>query len=322
MTTRSEGATLPVTEKGGATGTMDAARDVGRRQVEGWRDAVGLTKPRVAVLLLLTALVAMVLAAEGAPSIQRVALTLLGGYLCAGGAGAINCYLDRDLDAQMARTRDRAIPSGRVEPGHALALGILLSVLSGPILWFGAHPLAAVVALLALAHYVLVYTVWLKRRSSWNVVVGGLAGAAPPLVGWAAVTGTVSTTAVLLAAIVFCWTPAHFWALALLRREEYARAGVPMLPVVRGEGATRRQILAYATLTVVLSALPVVTGVLGVLYAAAAAVLGGVFLALALGMVRGGEAPAIRRFYFFSLFYLATLHLAIVVDYGLLQQSV
>ena len=289
-----------------------------RWRIEAWKDAVGLTKPRVAALLLWTALVAMVPAPEGAPSLQRVALTMLGGYLCAGGAGAVNCYLDRDLDGQMARTRDRAIPSGRVRPAHALMVGLLLGLASGLVLWFGAHPLAAGLALLAFAHYVLVYTLWLKRRSSWNVVFGGLAGAAPPLVGWAAVTGTLSPMALLLAAIVFCWTPAHFWALALLRREEYARAGVPMLPVVRGEGETRRQILAYTAITVLLTALPVVTGALGALYALAAAVLGGVFVALALRMVRGAEAPAIRRFYFFTLFYLALLHLAMVVDRGLL----
>jgi protoheme IX farnesyltransferase len=307
----------PATDGAAPTGAMEAAEGAGRQEIEWWKDCVSLTKPRVAALLLVTALVAMVLAAGGTPSLQRVSLTVLGGYLCAGGAGAINCYLDRDLDAQMARTCRRAIPSGRVAPARALALGILLALLSGPVLWFGAHPLAAVVALLAFAHYVLVYTLWLKRRSSWNVVVGGLAGAAPPLVGWAAETGTLSATAFLLAVIVFCWTPAHFWALALLRREEYARAGVPMLPVVRGARATRRQILAYTAITVLLTALPVVTGVLGVLYAVAAAVLGGAFLALALGMVHGAEAPAIRRFYFFTLFYLGMLHVAILVDWGL-----
>ena len=289
-----------------------------RWRIEAWKDAVGLTKPRVAALLMWTALVAMVLAAEGAPSLQRVGLTMLGGYLCAGGAGAVNCYLDRDLDGQMARTRDRAIPSGRVKPAHALIVGLLLGLASGLILWFGAHPLAAGLALLAFAHYVLVYTLWLKRRSSWNVVFGGLAGAAPPLVGWAAVTGTLSPMALLLAASVFCWTPAHFWALALLRREEYGRGGGPRLPVGRGQGETRRQILAYTAITVLLTALPVVTGALGALYALAAAVLGGVFLALALRMVRGAEAPAIRRFYFFTLLYLALLHVAMVVDRGLL----
>jgi protoheme IX farnesyltransferase len=270
----------------------------------------------VVVLLLLTAFVPMVLSAEGTPSLKRVGLTLLGGYLCAGGAGAVNCYLDRDLDARMARTRDRAIPSGRVEPLHALLFGLLLVLGSGLILWFGTHPAAAVLALLGFGVYVGVYTLWLKRRSSWNVVVGGLAGAAPPLVGWAAATGTLSATPFLLAAIVFLWTPAHFWALALMRRKEYAQAGVPMLPVVRGEGATRQQILVYAALTVALTVMPVVGGVMHAVYGISAGVLGGLLLGLAVRMVREGEDATDRRFYVFTLLYLAALFAAMLVDHA------
>ncbi len=281
-----------------------------------WRDYISLTKPRVAALLLLTALVAMFMAADESPSLLRVGLTMLGGYLAAGGAGAINCYLDRDLDGQMERTSQRAIPAGRLKPTHALSLGLGLGVLSGLVLWFGTHPLAAILALLAFLHYVLVYTLWLKRRSSHNVTIGGLAGAVPPLVGWAAVSGTLTPVAFLLFAIVFFWTPPHFWALALMRRKEYARAGVPMLPVVRGEDVTRRQIVIYVVLTVLLSVLPMLTGTLGVFYGVAAALLGGSFLYLAVRLLNHAEAPMTRRFYFFTLLYLALLFLAMWVDYG------
>ena len=288
------------------------------RSVSTWRDYLSLTKPRVAVLLLLTALVAMFLAPGEGPPLARILLTMLGGYLAAGGAGAVNCYLDRDLDAQMERTCHRALPSGRLEPTEALILGLLLGLLSLLVLWFGAHPLAAILALFAFLHYVLVYTLWLKRRSPQNVIIGGLAGAVPPLVGWAAATGTLSPAAWVLAAIVYCWTPAHFWALALMRRKEYGRVGVPMLPVVRGVEVTRRRILAYTALTVLLSALPVITGALGALYAVAAGALGALFLGLAIRMRRGGEGPAVRRFYFFTLIYLGALFLAMWVDWLIL----
>lgn len=285
-----------------------------RRAVAICRDYLSLTKPRIAALLLLTALVAMFLAADESPSLQRVCLTMLGGYLAAGGAGAVNCYLDRDLDGQMARTRQRAIPSGRIEPTQALILGTLLGLLSGAILWFGAHPVAAILAGFAFTYYVLVYTFWLKRRSPWNVVIGGLAGAIPPLIGWSAVTGTVSSAAFALAAIVFCWTPAHFWALALLRAKEYARAGVPMLPVVRGEDVTRRQILAYVGLTVLLTTLPIVMGTMGTVYIVGAAALGGLFLYLAVRVLCTAEIQVTRRFYIYSLIYLATLFLVMLID--------
>lgn len=293
---------------------MEIAERVHHQQTASWSDYVGLTKPRVAVLLLLTCLVAMVLAAAGPPSWRRVILTLVGGYLAAGGAGAINGYLDRDLDARMDRTRQRAIPAGRLDPRHALILGVALGLTSVVILWFGAHPLAAVLAALAFAHYVVVYTLWLKRRSPWNVVVGGFAGAAPPLVGWTAITGTLDPLALLLAAIILTWTPPHFWALALVRRDEYADAGVPMLPVVRGEGTTLRHILAYTALTVLLSALPVLTGTLGNLYAVVAAALGSVFIYLSIGLLSRAPVSKIRRFYFFTLLYLAALFLAMLVD--------
>jgi protoheme IX farnesyltransferase len=258
----------------------------------------------------------MVLAGEGRPSLQRLSLTLLGGYLCAGSAGAINCYFDRDLDARMERTCDRPIPSGRIQPSHALIVGLLLGLASGLILWLGVHPAAALLALSGFGVYVGLYTLWLKRRSPWNVVIGGLAGAAPPLVGWAAATGTLSPTAFLLAAVVFFWTPAHFWTLALMRREEYAAAGVPMLPVVRGKGPTRRWIVVHAALTAALTAVPPVAGgTTGTIYAVAAGALGGLLLGLAVRMARGSNPSADRRFYLFTLLYLALLFGATLVDH-------
>jgi protoheme IX farnesyltransferase len=259
----------------------------------------------------------MYLADEGTPSPTRLGLTMLGGYLAAGGAGALNCYFDRDIDGGMERTCHRALPAGRLEPHHALGWGLLLGVLSALVLWFGAHPLAAVLALLALLHYVLVYTLWLKRRSPQNVIIGGLAGAAPPLVGWAAVNGTLSLEALVLAAIVFFWTPAHFWALALMRRAEYGRMGIPMLPVVSGEGVTHRQILKYVGATALLTALPLLVGSRGTVYAVGAALLDGLFLHLGLRVLRRAHPRATRQFYFFSLVYLAALFLVMLIDYGL-----
>ncbi len=292
----------------------DAAVFVWRHVAARWGDYLSLTKPRVAVLLLLTALVGMVLATEGALSLSRVGFTLLGGYLAAGGAGALNCYLDRDLDGRMTRTAHRALPAGRLTPLSALVWGLSLGLTSGLVLWFGTHPLAALLTLLASAHYVIVYTLWLKRRSPQNVVVGGAAGAVPPLVGWAAATGALSPTAWLLAAIIFCWTPAHFWALALMRREEYERAGVPMLPVVRGQAATRRQISVYVILTLLLTALPVIGGTWGALYAIGAAAVNSVLLYRLLRMCAGSDSRATRRFYVFTLIYLVVLFSLILLD--------
>ena len=278
------------------------------------RDYLSLTKPRVAALLLLTALVPMVLAAEGLPSPRQIGLTMLGGYLAAGGAGAVNCYLDRDIDRRMARTCHRALPSGRLEPWRALILGIGLGLLAGLILWLGTHPLAAVLALAAFLHYVFIYTLWLKRRSPSSVVIGGAAGAIPPLVGWAAVSGTLSPTALVLSAIVFCWTPAHFWALALMRQSEYAAVGIPMLPVVHGRRITRRRIVAYVAVTALLTALPVINGTLGLGYAAATILLDAWLLYQALRMLQRAEAKTTRRFYFSTLFYLGTLFLSMVLE--------
>ena len=224
-------------------------------------DYVELTKPKVQSLLLLTTIATMYIA--GDPSALLVALTCLGGYLSAGGAGAVNHWFDRDIDAQMARTATRPIPAGRVAPRAALLFGCTLAALSFAELSLTVNVLAASLSFAGFLGYVLVYTVWLKRRTAQNIVIGGAAGAIPPLVGWAAVTGSVSGTAVMLFFIVFFWTPPHFWALSLLMKDEYAKVGVPMLPVVRGEAETRRQILLYTVLLYAVTQLPFCAGGFG-----------------------------------------------------------
>ncbi|HXA54331.1 MAG TPA: heme o synthase, partial [Solirubrobacteraceae bacterium] len=275
-------------------------------------DYVELTKPKVQSLLLLTTVATMYVA--GDPSPLLVLLTCLGGSLSAGGAGAINHYVDRDIDAQMARTAGRPVPAGRVSPRAALAFGCTLAGLSLLELALLVNPLAAGLSFAGFLGYVLVYTVWLKRRTPQNIVIGGAAGAVPPLVGWAAVTGSVSATAVLLFFIVFFWTPPHFWALSLLMKGEYEKVGVPMLPVVRGEAETRRQILLYAVLLYAVSQLPFCAGGLGAIYLVASLVLGFGFIAGAVRLYRRADRASALRLYLFSLAYLALLFSAMVLD--------
>jgi protoheme IX farnesyltransferase len=275
-------------------------------------DYVTLTKPRVQLLLLLTTVTTMYVA--GDPSVGLVALTCLGGFLSAGGAGAVNHYYDRDIDAQMARTASRPVPSGRVRPGAALAYGFILQTLSFLLLATAVNVLAAVLALCGFLGYVFVYTMWLKRSTPQNIVIGGAAGAVPPLVGWAAVAGHVDPAAWYLFAIVFYWTPPHFWALSLLMKDEYARVGVPMMPVVHGERETRRQIVLYTCLLVVLTMLPVVFGFFGAIYAVVALGLGSAFLVLAVRLQRRADRQSALRTYLFSLAYLALLFGAMVAD--------
>jgi protoheme IX farnesyltransferase len=275
-------------------------------------DYVTLTKPRVQLLLLLTTVTTMYVA--GDPSLGLVLLTCLGGSLSAGGAAAVNHYYDRDIDAQMARTATRPVPAGRVRPGAALAYGLLLQVLSFVLLASTVNVLAASLALCGFLGYVLVYTMWLKRTTPQNIVIGGAAGAVPPLVGWAAVAGHVDPAAWYLFAIVFYWTPPHFWALSLLMKNEYERVGVPMMPVVRGEAETRRQIVLYTCLLVVLTMLPVVFGFFGAIYAVAALGLGGAFLVLAVRLQRRADRASALRTYLFSLLYLALLFGVMVLD--------
>jgi heme o synthase len=275
-------------------------------------DYAELTKPKVQSLLLLSTIATMYVA--GDPSPLLVALTCLGGYLSAGGAGAVNHWYDRDIDAQMARTATRPVPSGRVSPRAALIFGCVLAALSLLELSLTVNPLAAVLSFSGFLGYVLVYTVWLKRRTPQNIVIGGAAGAVPPLVGWAAVTGSVSGTAVLLFFIVFFWTPPHFWALSLLMKDEYAKVGVPMLPVVRGEAETRRQILLYTVLLYAVTQLPFCAGGFGGIYLVCSIVLGLGFIAGAIRLYRKADRRSALQLYLFSLAYLALLFCAMVAD--------
>jgi protoheme IX farnesyltransferase len=275
-------------------------------------DYVELTKPKVQSLLLLTTIATMYVA--GDPSPLLVFWTCLGGYLSAGGAGAVNHWFDRDIDAQMTRTAMRPVPSGRIAPHAALAFGCALAALSLVELSLAVNPLAAALSFSGFLGYVFVYTVWLKRRTPQNIVIGGAAGAVPPLVGWAAVTGSVSGTAVILFFIVFFWTPPHFWALSLLMKGEYERVGVPMLPVVRGERETRRQILLYSVLLYAVTQLPFCAGGFGAIYLVASLTLGLGFIAGAVRLYRKADRRSALQLYLFSLAYLALLFCSMVAD--------
>jgi protoheme IX farnesyltransferase len=275
-------------------------------------DYLELTKPKVQSLLLLTTIATMYVAGDPSPGL--VALTCLGGYLSAGGAGAVNHWYDRDIDAQMSRTASRPIPSGRVAPRSALLFGCVLACLSLLELSLTVNPLAAALSFSGFLGYVFVYTIWLKRRTPQNIVIGGAAGAVPPLVGWAAVTGSVGGTAVILFFIVFFWTPPHFWALSLLMKEEYGKVGVPMLPVVRGEAETRRQILLYSVLLYAVTQLPFCAGGFGLIYFVSSLVLGLGFIAGAVRLYRRADRSSALRLYLYSLAYLAALFCAMVAD--------
>jgi protoheme IX farnesyltransferase len=275
---------------------------------------VQLTKPRIIVLLLITTVPAMMLAEGGMPSGWLVLATLLGGTIAAGSANAINCYLDRDIDEVMRRTRTRPLPAQAVAPERALAFGFVLGIVSYLFLSITVNVLAASLALSAIAFYVFVYTMWLKRTSTQNIVIGGAAGAVPALVGWAAVTGTVAAPAWILFAIVFVWTPPHFWALAMRYAGDYAAAGVPMLPVVRGEDETRRQILLYSLALFGTTLLLVPVANMGAVYTATAIVLGGVFVWRALRLWRSAAPSESWRLFKYSIVYLALLFAAVAVD--------
>ena len=287
----------------------------------GLSDYLTLTKPPIILLLLVTALGGMFLAAHGPPPVSLTLLLMLGGAAAAGGAGSINHYLDRDIDELMSRTRRRPLPGGRISPASALAFGILLNVFAFVLLATGVNLLCALLTLSGTLFYVFVYTWWLKRSTPQNIVIGGAAGAVPPLAGWAAVTGGLELPSFYLFAIVFFWTPPHFWALALLLREDYARAGIPMLPVVKGVATTRRYIVLYTIVVVALTILLLTTRSVGWVYLSAAVVLGGIFLYMAWRLAnanRPGQQAAgmgrARALYFYSLVYLALIFTAIVVD--------
>ena len=285
-------------------------------------DYVALTKPPIILLLLVTAVGAMFLAAEGPPQLITMLLLMLGGAAAAGGAGAINHYLDRDIDGMMVRTRRRPLPARRISPGSALAFGILLNVFAFVLLAAEVNLWSAALTLSGTVFYVFVYTWWLKRSTPQNIVIGGAAGAVPPLAGWAAVTGGLELPAIYLFGIIFLWTPPHFWALSLLLREDYARAGIPMLPVVRGIQATYRNIMVYTLAVVGLTILFFfTTDALGWIYLGAAVVLGAIFVRMAWSLysrVSPGDRLAgnklERRLYLYSLLYLGLIFTAIMVD--------
>jgi heme o synthase len=283
-----------------------------------WRDYVTLTKPRIMSLLLLTGLCGMVVGARGLPDAWLVAVTMLGLALACGGASALNHVLDRDIDRLMGeRTRARPLASGRMPPSRALEFGLALSAFSFVLLASAVNVLTAALALAGNLFYVLVYTRWLKRTTPQNIVIGGAAGAVPPLVGWAAATGNLTLPALWLFLIVFFWTPPHFWALALLLRENYAAAQIPMMPVVRGVRATTRQIVVYALVLVAVAAVPFVAGTLGLGYLGAALALGVVFLLLALRLRRKATPRRAALLFHYSLLYLALLFIAMAVDAAL-----
>ena len=275
-------------------------------------DYFELTKPKVQSLLLLTTVASMLVA--GSPSIGLILLTCLGGYLSAGGAGAVNHWYDRDIDLMMERTANRPVASGRVSPRAALTFGLVLVTLAVVELSAFVNPLSAALSFSGFLGYTLMYTFWLKRSTPQNIVLGGAAGAVPPLVGWAAVTGEITLASIYLFAIVFYWTPPHFWALSLLMKDEYAKVGVPMMPVVRGEDETRRQIVLYTVLLITLTLLPVAGGLFGAIYLISALVLDAIFLVFALSLQRQATRPAALRLYLYSLGYLALLFAAMVVD--------
>jgi protoheme IX farnesyltransferase len=282
-----------------------------RPSIRAW---VELTKPRIVLLVLFTGLPAALLAAHDIPSARAFWGAGLGIALSAASAAAFNHYFDRDIDALMVRTRNRPIPSGRVSPAAAASLGLVLAWLAYVVLAVACNPFAALIAMANIFYYAVVYTVWLKRRTPLNIVIGGGAGASAPVIAWAAITGHVALPALLIAGIVFMWTPPHFWALSLYRRDDYARAGLPMLPVTHGEDETRRQILGYSIALVAVTLLVGPFAGLGPLYMASAAVLGGAFVLGAERLRRHPGTPQASQLFRYSILYLFLLFLVMTVD--------
>jgi len=281
----------------------------------GWRDFLELTKPKVSLLIVFTAIVGMVLASPGMVPLPALLFGVLGIAMASGSAAAFNHVLDQRIDMQMARTRRRPLPTGHLLEHQALAFACALAVASMLVLWFGVNGLTAVLTFASLIGYAIVYTLWLKRATPQNIVIGGAAGAAPPILGWAAVTNQIDPHALLLFLIIFTWTPPHFWALAIARRDDYAKAGIPMLPVTHGIAYTRLQIVLYTILLVLCTLLPYLTGLSGLLYLAAIMPLNARFLYYALELHRGRRADMPIRTFRFSITYLMLLFAALIVDH-------
>jgi protoheme IX farnesyltransferase len=275
---------------------------------------IDLMKPHVTVLLLGTTVAAMAIAHQGLPPLGLVLATLLGGAMAAGSANCINCYIDRDIDQIMGRTQRRSLPSGRVQPTQALVFGIVLGIGSFLVLTIFVNLLSALLACSAILFYIFVYTMWLKRSSAQNIVIGGAAGAVPVLVGWAAVTNSLTLPAIWLFAIIFYWTPPHFWALSLLIQKDYEKANIPMLPVVMGERETRKQILLYSLLLLAVTMILFAMHAMGYFYLLVALVLGGILIYMAIRLIRDQSKKWARTLFWYSNCYLALIFAAMVID--------
>jgi heme o synthase len=286
---------------------------VPRRSV--WRDYLDLTKPGVTAVILLSSMATLFIASEGLPQLTTIFFLLVGGYMAVGGANVMNCCLDADLDAIMTRTADRPLAAQRLDLKNSFTFGLALVSFSFLVLAVGVNLLAALLAMAAVFIHVMVYTRWLKRKSTYNVLVGAVPGAIAPLIGWAAADGTLSYQALLFFAIIFYWTPTHFWSLALSMRSEYVKAGIPTLPTVHGPSATRIQIGRYGVLMVTLSILPVGFGLLNIFYALSAMLLGGLFVAFGAAMMSTPSVRTTWRLYKYSSVYVVLLFAAMVVDW-------
>src|SRR3984893_17029058 len=287
----------------------------------GWRDYLELTKPKVSLLIVFTAVVGMVLASPGWVPLPALIFGSLGIALASGSAAAFNHILDPRIDGQMKRTRGRPLPTGHMHERHAVTFAVLLGAASMLILWKGVNTLTAALTFCSLIGYAIVYTMWLKRATPQNIVIGGAAGAAPPILGWAAVTNTIDPNALVLFLIVFTWTPPHFWALAIARRDDYAKVGIPMLPVTHGIPYTRLQIVLYTILLVLTTLLPYLTGMSGFIYLGVAFVLNARFLYYALALQRGRRPELPMRTFRFSIKYLMLLFAALILDHYFLFKA-
>jgi len=280
-----------------------------------WRDFYELTKPKVVMLIVFTAIVGMILAVPGWPGIQPMVVGSLGVGLAASSAAVINHVLDARIDLQMSRTHNRPVAQGRLSDVQALTFAFILCALSMLLLWFVINPLTALLTFASLIGYAVIYTVFLKRATPQNIVIGGAAGAAPPVLGWTAVTGEIHVDAIILFLIIFMWTPPHFWALAIAKLEDYERVGIPMLPVTHGEEFTRQHILIYTILLVLVTIVPYLTGMSGLIYLVTALILGGRFLYWAIRMRRDPDKEIPMQVFRFSIAYLMYLFAALLIDH-------